>query len=470
LLGVSASSTSIADVDGDGNQDLLITGRDENLDSTITLYFGNGEGTFTEATAGLIGVEEGSTSIADVNGDGNKDLLITGDSNTGPTATLYLGNQDGTFSEAGAGLAGVLFSSTSIADVDGNEKEDLLVIGQEENGDPATTLYLSQLVTSVSKTVSSDGAVDFGAAGIDIVLAGVEGSGTVGVKKFGDPPLDIEGISESNVSAYRYVVTAEGDLAFGTDTEVRLAVSSLGGISDAANVTLYKRPDVGSGSFTELPTTYNADSSDIVAMTGSFGEFVLASNTEPLPVELSQFNALVEEGEVLLSWQTASETNNSGFYVQRRTSSHKHWTSLAFVDGAGTTSTPQTYRYRDTGLPYEADSLIYRLKQVDAEGSTTLSKPVMVSRGTPEEAKLLGTYPNPARSQVTVRYAIPHQQIVTLSLFDPLGRQVTSLARGRDDAGRKQLQVDTSDLPSGIYFVRLRTGDVTKTQRLMVVR
>lgn len=118
LLGVSASSTSIADVDGDGNQDLLITGRDENLDSTITLYFGNGEGTFTEATAGLIGVEEGSTSIADINGDGNKDLLITGDSNTGPTATLYLGNQDGTFSEAGAGLAGVLFSSASIADVE----------------------------------------------------------------------------------------------------------------------------------------------------------------------------------------------------------------------------------------------------------------------------------------------------------------------------------------------------------------
>ena len=326
------------------------------------------------------------------------------------------------------------------------------------------------LVASVSATVSSDGIVDFGATGVDIAFTGVNGSGTVTVEKFGDPPENVDGISESNVSSYRHVITADGDLTFGSNTEVQFAVASLEGISDPTNVSIYKRPDVGTGTFNDLSTTYDTNSDELLVTTGSFSEFALASNTEPLPVELAQFNGVVEDEEVLLKWQTASETNNSGFYVQRRASSDQDWTRLTFVDGSGTTTTPQTYRHRDSDLPYEPDSLVYRLKQVDADGSTSLSEPVTVRRGPPEKVKLLGTFPNPARSHATLQYALPQKQEVTLRLYDTLGRRVLTLTQGSMEAGREQLQIDTSDLSSGTYFLRLATEGVTRTQRLTVVR
>jgi len=98
---------------------------------------------FTEANAGLTGVERSSTSIADVDGDGNQDLLITGrDANDDRTATLYLGDGQGGFSVAGAGLTGVYRGSTSITDVDNDGNQDLLITGRIENFEPVTTLYL----------------------------------------------------------------------------------------------------------------------------------------------------------------------------------------------------------------------------------------------------------------------------------------------------------------------------------------
>jgi len=141
LTGVQDGATSIADVDGDGNEDLLVTGRDENFAPTATLYLGAGNGNFQEAGAGLAGVINSSTSIEDLNGDGNKDLLITGWDGSNPTATLYLGGGDGTFEEAGADLTGVRFGATSITDIDEDGNKDLLITGWD-GSNPTATVYL----------------------------------------------------------------------------------------------------------------------------------------------------------------------------------------------------------------------------------------------------------------------------------------------------------------------------------------
>lgn len=323
---------------------------------------------------------------------------------------------------------------------------------------------------SETATVSSSGLVDFGETGTDIEFSGVKGSGDVTVKKHNEPPSNVQGISESTVSAYRFVIDAQRDLSFDSNTEVRLDVSTLSGIDEPGEVKIYQRSTVGQGAFADLPTQYDAGANELKTTTGSFSEFVLASNSEPLPVELAQFGASVEDEEVLLKWQTGSETNNSGFAVQRRASNTKSWTRLTFIDGAGTSSTPQTYRYRDIDLPYEADSFDYRLMQVDADGSTSFSEQVTVHRGTPENVELLGTFPNPAQQYATVRYALPDEQKIKIHLYDMLGRRVVTLDRGRHDAGRKQFQLDTSQLSAGMYFLRLIAEGTTKTQRLTVVR
>jgi hypothetical protein len=136
--------------------------------------------------------------------------------------------------------------------------------------------------------------------------------------------------------------------------------------------------------------------------------------------------------------------------------------------GAGTTTEAQAYRFTDRDLPYAADSLRYRLRQVDVDGTAHLSDPIVVARG-PATTKLLGTFPNPARSRATVRYAVEAPVEVDLALYDLLGRRVQTLVQ-QEQEGRHERRLDTSRLPSGTYFLRLQAGGTVKTQKLTVVR
>ena len=97
---------------------------------------------FTRAGAGLAGVWGGSSTLGDVDGDGNPDLVITGgDAGGNPTSTVYLGDGSGGFSRADAGLTGVAIGSSTVGDVDGDGNPDLVITGADPNGYPTTTLY-----------------------------------------------------------------------------------------------------------------------------------------------------------------------------------------------------------------------------------------------------------------------------------------------------------------------------------------
>ena len=140
------------------------------------------------------------------------------------------------------------------------------------------------------------------------------------------------------------------------------------------------------------------------------------------------------------------------------------------MEGSGTTSEAQTYRFTDEDLPYTADTLSYRLRQVDTDGSASVTDPVAVARGTVSELQLKETYPNPAQAQVTVRFAVPDGQAsegeATLRLYDVLGRTV----RAETTAGQHEHQLDVQGLASGTYLLRLEMGPETETRRVTVVR
>jgi hypothetical protein len=203
----------------------------------------------------------------------------------------------------------------------------------------------------------------------------------------------------------------------------------------------------------------------------------LADDDTTLPVELTSFEARVgEERTPLLTWTTASETNNAGFAVERATAPAPDaplgpFTEVAFVPAGGAPGAAQAYRYADVGLPYAAARAAYRLRQLDTDGTATLSERVTVRLDAPRQVMLRPVFPNPVRARATVQFALPEASGgATLALFNVLGRRVRTLASGRLPAGRHEATLDATGLASGVYFLRLRTPTATKTQRLVVVR
>jgi len=350
--------------------------------------------------------------------------------------------------------------------------------GGAENGFryPGALVLKGLPVASASRYVSESGVFEFEDTGLSLKLSGVGKPDTLTADKYDSPPSDSENIAAESVSDYRFVIGDRSSLEFGS-AELRVAVSSLEGIEDPSTVTIYRRDEPGSGTFFALETTVddngtpsNISDDTLSATTGSFSEFVLASDNNPLPVELASLSGQADgEGRVQLTWRTASEQGNAGFRVQRRTGTAALWTEVGFVEGAGTITEPQTYRFTDTDLPFDAERLIYRLKQIDTDGTAHLSLEITVQRGAPE-TRLFAPFPNPTHQQATVRFAVAGApQEVGIQLYDILGRQIQTVYDSPAE-GRIELALDVSDLPSGAYFLRMQVGSQVQTQRMTVVR
>jgi hypothetical protein len=252
------------------------------------------------------------------------------------------------------------------------------------------------------------------------------------------------------------------------------ATIAFDGFSQADGTYLYVVADLAADAAGDVQFSL-ASASDLtvtggtVANSSSDFPMLLSGSSQPLPVELTDFDAQASGEAVSLTWQTASETNNTGFEVQRR--SDGPWEALTFVEGAGTTAEPHAYRFRDAALPF-ADSLVYRLKQVDTDGTSAFSPEVVVRRGPGSDVQLAAPFPNPVRQQATVRYVVPEgsAQPVRLAVYNVLGQRVATLVDETQPPGREELSLDASRWASGVYFLRLQVGETMRSQRVTVVR
>ncbi len=127
---MTRSASDWGDYDGDGDQDLLICGswNDGTKENRLTLVYRNDNGSFTELNAGLTGVDNGDVKWADFDNDGDLDILMSGDNGNEVITKIY--RNDGTgFTDNGIFFQGVKNSALAVGDYDGDGDVDVLVSG-----------------------------------------------------------------------------------------------------------------------------------------------------------------------------------------------------------------------------------------------------------------------------------------------------------------------------------------------------
>ena len=192
----------------------------------------------------------------------------------------------------------------------------------------------------------------------------------------------------------------------------------------------------------------------------------------PLPVELMSFTAVPSGNDVIISWTTASETNNKGFEIERRrkekVKSKKEWERIGFVVGGGTTPEPNHYTFTDKNV--SQGRLIYRLRQINFDGTYSYSEITEIKFSTKPMFILEQNYPNPFNPSTTFRYSIPQPDKVRLTIYDDTGSKVAEPVNEWQSAGEHTFNFDASHLSSGIYFYSLSSGSFSQTKKLILLK
>lgn len=186
-------------------------------------------------------------------------------------------------------------------------------------------------------------------------------------------------------------------------------------------------------------------------------------------MHLAKWNATERTEGVVLHWRTERETNTAGFRVEHKSDTTEAWSTLAFIDGGGTTSAPQDYRYETTNLDYGSHR--FRLSHISEDGSKTTSQSLTVTHSLRSNYNVSKVYPNPVQQNGTLKLTVKEPQNVVVRLYDILGRrQAVLLDRRIPGDETETVHLDLRRTSSGQYFLRVDGENFQQTRRVVVVR
>jgi hypothetical protein len=242
-----------------------------------------------------------------------------------------------------------------------------------------------------------------------------------------------------------------------------------------------RRP-AGAPWLSTLATKSGSDPYTVSATFTAFSPFAVTTDASALPIQLASFTGRwLQSHGIRLDWRTISEVNNYGFFVQRRIGgSVDEWIEVSgsFIAGHGTTNEPHDYTFTDNTAA--SGSWMYRLKQVDLDGSEYFTEPITVSAPTavgeqpeqaPKEFSLKQNYPNPFNPSTTIKFSVETTDRATLNVYNILGQHVATLFDDVAEAGQYcKVTFDARNLASGMYLYRLQSGQKSDSKRLVVIK
>ncbi|MFZ5432458.1 MAG: T9SS type A sorting domain-containing protein [Calditrichota bacterium] len=186
-----------------------------------------------------------------------------------------------------------------------------------------------------------------------------------------------------------------------------------------------------------------------------------------LAVDLTSFDAVAGNGEVALSWVTASETGNDYFELTR------NGLLVDRISSQGNGATGHTYRYvdggLDNGMTYE-----YVLYAIDLSGTREAVGTVSATPEAPAEViteyALHQNYPNPFNPTTHIAFDLVESGWVSLKVYNVVGQQVATVVEGNLIAGPHTVDFTATNLPSGIYWYKLTVNDFSATRKMLLVK
>ena len=189
--------------------------------------------------------------------------------------------------------------------------------------------------------------------------------------------------------------------------------------------------------------------------------------TPPLPVELTTFSASIVKNKVELNWETATEVNNYGFNIERKPETGS-WNKIGFVEGSGNSNSPKHYTFTDNTIT--AGKFLYRLKQIDIDGSFEYSDAIEVDLSSPVKYELSQNFPNPFNPTTSIQFSLPEASKVKLVVYNIIGEQVAELVNKNMEAGYHNVQFNAGNLNSGIYIYKIEANNFTQIRKMMLLK
>jgi hypothetical protein len=190
---------------------------------------------------------------------------------------------------------------------------------------------------------------------------------------------------------------------------------------------------------------------------------------EHIPVELMSFDAVARDSEVLLEWKTATEADAFGFHIERDGAR----VTAEAIPAAGNSDVENTYTYVDrdveNGVTYSYDLITVDLDGVEAVAN---DQPVLATPAAhvPTVFALHQNYPNPFNPVTEIKYDVPKDVHVTLTVYNVLGAEVATLVDAEQQASFYTVQWDAKDLASGVYFCTLSAGDFKAVKKMVLLK
>jgi glucose/arabinose dehydrogenase len=176
-----------------------------------------------------------------------------------------------------------------------------------------------------------------------------------------------------------------------------------------------------------------------------------------LPVQLTSFSAKLDNGVVVLNWETQTEIQNAGFDIERKSADNKQFINIGYIKGSGNSNTPHRYSFSDN--KNQGGKSTYRLRQINLDGLATYSYEIEVGV-IPSEFILYQNYPNPFNPSTVIKYSVPFESSVDIRVYNSLGQIVREVNEENRQSGYYEINFNSSGLASGIYFYSINAVSI----------